>query len=637
MKNKIFKTLEHKLQWLVLLAALLGVGQGVYGYDIGANGVKFYFIDTTPWGSVNMYYWGSDWNNNQGYTQISGTKIYYYSFDHTWTNLSGFLFNKAASDWTNKGSDIYDNIKVNAWFDKASTSGATANKDMSKINGTAYLKCKINSNNGSGYVDGSNANCVATVSGKTVSSGATSTSNVSSSTGSGKQSVSISPAYGSTVEYTGTNGTGYTYMGSSSTESTSLPADKQTSKRSVTSNEYNGGSITYYAYFKLNQYSVSAYIGNVSGGSITLDGSSSTLSKTVNHNTSVTFAATPNSGYKFVGWNTAPNGGGTTKSTNASYTVSITEDTILYAIFEVYVAPSNLYIKGPIVGTSNNCWPYNSTPFSKDGNVFTKTITASKYSCSYDSGDAAGEFILSTVYNDDTAGKLNGNVDFAKDGGDAANWDYSTRSDATENFKYNKSFDAGDQLIITVTFITTDGSYKMKIESACTTPGDKSITISSGSVCSGNSVSITVVSPDNGYTYKVYDSDSELAGSGVAGATDLVISITPTESTTYTVKALEKAGCAETPMTDEENVVVIASPTFSPSTNITKFLPVTISGNASSTWTISPTGTTAWLSASSGSSTVFKAPAGSYQVTDTQTNCSTATITVAADPAETCP
>lgn len=635
MKNKIFKTLEHKLQWLVLLVALLGISQGVWGDNqkLIPSGNKIYFVDDDSWGACQMYYWYNGGNNTVDYTKINNTLIYYKNFDSDWW-IEGYKFRNNSDRGKQSSNNITSAISSNVYYVGSSISAQT---DMTKLNGTAKFYVRVSTDGGSTYAEVANANCVATISGYNLGSGNTSTTAVNGSTSGSTREAKIYPAYGSTISYTGTGSNGYVYMGCSSSNSSSLPASPTTGTKTVKADKIGQDCTTYYAYFKLNQYSVSASIGNVSGGSITLDGSSSTLSKNVNHNTSVTFAATPNSGYKFVGWNTAPDGGGTTKSTNASYTVSITENTSLYAIFEAYVAPSNLYIKGPIVGTSNDCWPYVSTPFSKDGNVFTKTITASKYSCSYESGDAAGEFILSTVYDDDTAGKLNGNVDFAKDGGDAANWDYSTRSDATENFKYNKSFDAGDQLTITVTFITTDGSYKMKIESACTTPEDKSITISSGSVCSGNSVSITVVSPDNGYTYKVYDSDSKLAGSGVAGATDLVISVTPTESTTYTVKALENAGCAETPMTDEEDVVVIASPTFSPSTNITKFLPVTISGNASSIWTISPTGTTAWLSASSGSSTVFKAPAGSYQVTDTQTNCSTATITVAADPAETCP
>ncbi len=540
MKDMIFKTLEHKLQWLVLLVALLGVSQSVWGWTI-ERGKKIYYIDIDNWGSAYIYYWGSS-SGDLTCTKISGTKIFYYTRNSNLDNLGGFKFRASTSNW-DKQSDgnIECSVSQNVWFDKKSTvsSGSipTANTTMSKINGTAYLKCKINSNNGSGYVDGSNANCVATVSGKTVSSGATSTSNVSSSTGSGKQSVSISPAYGSTVEYTGTNGTGYTYMGSSSTGSTSLPADKQTSKRSVASNEYNGGSITYYAYFKLNQYSVSAAIGNVSGGSITLDGSSSTLSKTVNHNTSVTFAATPNSGYKFVGWNTAPNGGGTTKSTNASYTVSITENTSLYAIFEAYVAPSNLYIKGPIIGTSNNCWPYDGTPFSKDGNVFTKTITASKYSCSYGSGDAAGEFILSTVYNDDTAGKLNGNVDFAKDGGDAAHWDYSTRSDATENFKYNQSFNAGDQLMITVTYLPSDNSYKMKIGPYCT-PSLSGVSEANNFepivISSDIDVTWVVTPPGGGSGYIVSSEDTSITYKGTVGSNN-------TSGSDFTFTATSKA------------------------------------------------------------------------------------------------
>ena len=50
-----------------------------------------------------------------------------------------------------------------------------------------------------------------------------------------------------------------------------------------------------------------------------------------NHGTSVTFKATPNTGHEFVRWE---NGSGTTLSTNATYSFTLTEDCAVYAVFK---------------------------------------------------------------------------------------------------------------------------------------------------------------------------------------------------------------------------------------------------------------------------------------------------------------
>ena len=65
MKHKLQTLLKHKLQWLLLLAALLGVSQGVWGYTV-------YFDNTnTNWSNVYIYFYDSNyWDQNNG----SGSK-----------------------------------------------------------------------------------------------------------------------------------------------------------------------------------------------------------------------------------------------------------------------------------------------------------------------------------------------------------------------------------------------------------------------------------------------------------------------------------------------------------------------------------------------------------------------------------
>ncbi len=69
MKNKIFNTLGHKLQWLVLLVALLGLSQGVWAYNYPAN-TDVYVKSSTYYSTVKLYAWyndGSDHNVSEAY------------------------------------------------------------------------------------------------------------------------------------------------------------------------------------------------------------------------------------------------------------------------------------------------------------------------------------------------------------------------------------------------------------------------------------------------------------------------------------------------------------------------------------------------------------------------------------------
>ena len=309
-----------------------------------------------------------------------------------------------------------------------------------------------------------------------------------------------------------------------------------------------------------------------------------------------------------------------------------------------YTKPANIYIKGLIIHSGNGCpdpWPTDNTAFSKnaDGTVFTKTITARKPNCSYNNVNSDAEFVL--MSSTDEADKLNVKGTFNPDGQNS-NWIRSKRSgdhDESYNFKYSAEYNAGDQLTITVTFMS-DGTFKMKASPACDTEVQKkNISIASSAICSGSSVNVTVASSQSGVTYTVYDAANNEVGTGTGTGGDLNISVSPSASTTFTVKGSQGAACESTTMNNTVDVTVWNAPKYSPTSNITAYLPITITGTAGSSWSItspSPAGN-AWLSNTSGLTTVFKAPAGTYTVQDSNTSCATnsVTITVAAD-SETC-
>lgn len=338
MKHKLQTLLKHKLQWLLLLAALLGVSQGVWGNSkLIPSGNTIYFVDNDSWGACQMYYWYDDGNNYVSFTKITNTLIYYHDFDSDWW-INGYKFRNNTS-WSKQSSgDITGSISSDVYYAGTST---TANTDMTKLNGTAKFISKISTNGGTSYSKTANANCKAKISGKNLGGGNTSTTSVSNETGSSSEAT-IYPAYGSTVEYTGSASNGYTYMGCSTSNSSTLPAGASTSKQTVTSKALGTDLTTYYAYFKLNQYTATATVGNVAGGTVQVTGgssSSTSSSATQNHGTSVTFSATASSGYDFVCWNTNADGSGTVKSTSTSYNITLTSATTLYAIFAASCTP----------------------------------------------------------------------------------------------------------------------------------------------------------------------------------------------------------------------------------------------------------------------------------------------------------
>ena len=285
MKNNILKSI------FISLILLVGTTHA-WAWDIGGNGVVFYYANTESWAGINMYYWGwdgQDWNANQSFQRITNTNIYYYKFDHLWTGLSGLKFNQSANDWGKQSSgNITEDLKSSRYWKGDETSSSTA---LANLNGAAEVITKIST--GSNYTEQANTACVATVSGYNLGTNATSVSTVSAKTGSAS-SASINAAYGSTITYTSNTPTGYTFKGFSTSNSTSLPSNVATSK-SVTADKVGGTANTiYYAYYLVTQYTIT-YDLNGGGGTMT--------PTTYNIETATFSLPEPTrNGYKFDGW-----------------------------------------------------------------------------------------------------------------------------------------------------------------------------------------------------------------------------------------------------------------------------------------------------------------------------------------------
>ncbi|MDY6427194.1 MAG: hypothetical protein SPK61_04175 [Bacteroidales bacterium] len=92
MKHKLQTLLKHKLQWLLLLAALLGVSQGVWGATYPAN-TPVYVRSTTNYSAVAIHVWGgtasTSWpGQKMNYMGKSGSYYYWtYTFTGTFTNM----------------------------------------------------------------------------------------------------------------------------------------------------------------------------------------------------------------------------------------------------------------------------------------------------------------------------------------------------------------------------------------------------------------------------------------------------------------------------------------------------------------------------------------------------------------------
>ena len=293
MKTNLLKSI------FISLILVMGVSNA-WAYNYGGTNVYYYFANTGNWPTPDLYIWNGDWNTHFTLTQIANTKVYYHKWTSAYNNNAGILFRGEVGWSKGQTGDIYANYTSHTSWVHNSTTGKT---DLSNINRSAQVAVKLST--GGNYTQTANANCVAKVSGYTVEKGNASATAKNASTSSSSATASISAAYGSTITYTATAGTGYTFKGFSTSNSTSLPSSPAASGKTATASAYgSSNNSTYYAYFKANQYTVKF---DANGGT----GSMSDQSHTYSVSQALTANAFTRTGYTFEGWNTKADGTGT--------------------------------------------------------------------------------------------------------------------------------------------------------------------------------------------------------------------------------------------------------------------------------------------------------------------------------------
>ena len=98
MKHKLQTLLKHKLQWLALLVALLGVSQGVWA-------TIYFDTSETGWSSVNLVQGHGSYSCfNTGMTKVNGTYLYKKDSPSWWSDETQFAFSNTS--WGCEGNSI---------------------------------------------------------------------------------------------------------------------------------------------------------------------------------------------------------------------------------------------------------------------------------------------------------------------------------------------------------------------------------------------------------------------------------------------------------------------------------------------------------------------------------------------------
>lgn len=331
--------------------------------------------------------------------------------------------------------------------------------------------------------------------------------------------------------------------------------------------------------------------------------------------------------FKREGVYTATAKGGCTNTTDVQgYSANITVE-----------PPLTIYLAGTLVSSAGDQFADNSFPMTRTSGsyVYTRrfdavlgsaeTYTNRKFTLRESSSSSQSDYIIPKYAK----------VNYTN---------ISTIGYNNDLYTTGITYSAGDKLEVRAEYKGYNSSenkpeWDISIGLVCDDPVAKTISISDASICSGSDVQVIVNSSQSEYIYIVYDSNNTQVGTATGDGSNKSITVTrPTASTTYTVKAKQAASCTPTAMSNTVSVTVNDRPTFSPSTGITQYLPVTVTSNAATpSWSIaskSPDVDAAWISSTTGTSTVLKAPTGTYTVSDG--TCATETITVSND-SETCP
>ena len=597
MKHKLQTLLKHKLQWLLLLAALLGVSQGLWagGDATGSIGVYMNVNNTSTWYTVYKQNWGMscsgyDFDNK---TSISGVDL------GTVTTLK--LGGLGVIGWTDSGND-WVAARV-AWkIDSGSTTNYNVGNYGSPSSGKANVQCTSGNNRVTAvksevnlisgvsagshtltftpyqqmqWKDGgnsgtynsytrSNVSCTFTVPGWTTTSGskAFGSVNVGSNTSS---TVSLGTHYGSvstaTSTVTGTNASDFEVTSVSATSVTIKFTPSASGSRTATVTITDNYSKTYTLTVSgtgtsscttptANDIAISApastttlYLGTGSKPSVT-----QTVTATCSKGN--TYLWTSNrTGYSYSGaW-----GSGTTtnvaftSSGNKSTTATFYHEGVYTATFKAGCGNTTDASKNAPTITVKPGYMYfggtlfdNSWSFLDSRRVAINTST-NEFVYEWTAAYTSGEF-LASVGN--TCGSLETSAYTISNYAEITTNGVTKASGGNHNFSPNiGTINVGDRLKLTVTYTGVNSSgvpkYTVKLEKVCSNPTAQTVS-GTAAICSGSSTNVTVASSQSGYTYKLYKGGSATATTktGTGSALNFPVS----EAGTYTVHAYYTSG-----------------------------------------------------------------------------------------------
>lgn len=233
--------------------------------------------------------------------------------------------------------------------------------------------------------------------------------------------------YGTELEITTTPDQNHKFVGWYTDESC---ATKLTDNSTFTVTVDENAKEKYYAKFEYKQKTISVALGtDVTGGSVNINGTAGTTSITANYGDTVNLVATTNDlTYEFTGWYDNAECSGTPVSTNATYSITVGDDTsaIYYAKFEekktitVHIKNypsnwSNVYAY-MWVGSKDNKWP---------GTIMKKNTATNEYELEIKLSDNYNKIIFNKGDNNDAS--QSPNLSIPPVGSKEICYDYSTR------------------------------------------------------------------------------------------------------------------------------------------------------------------------------------------------------------------
>lgn len=638
MKITHLTTLKHKLQWLLLLAALLGVSQGVWA-DYFPNSTIY--VSSEHSDAYKIHLWRSSDSSNPCHT--------WWSDDELMTSL-GSIENRNYFSFT-ESSCNFDMMKVyhNSW------SGGTGDKSVPSDGRNRYdiqlakwgyyypnaevpniiLKAiledgKIAFYMGTtwsawdGYLKYNNATDIELPCNASFTKGGTTVRYSPVVIASKRYYISNSSGW-SGDEMNGNAVAGYAYI-------------------ATTSNDVCGGGTDHHVCDLSAPTYSDAYFGSTSG----------TTSITVSAGETVTFTSQCNSTTSAIGTNLRydyylKNGSGDytrleTVDVNSTSAIQTTHSTSGMSAGTYYIYPL-------LVDKNNSAVAIRPS----SGNVLTLTILSS---CTAPTSVTASA--TNTCLTRDGSDVTTG-LSVTKSGGDG---DISYTWSIPTNPGEGAGVDPASGTSTTATFTKT-GTYTFLVTASCSgTDRTSEVTVNvyaaatqyavtssaDAAVCPGTSVTITLANTQSGYTYELYKDGVAVPNSQQArNATGSITwTVNPTETSRYTVQAWKtecdnyKKGMSNSVDVEVKGDMAISAEKTS---GITPYEPVSIAVTGTSvtdiSWSKSSDDVVLYsqstkFPSSTANPVTFKAPEGEYSVTVTATDdgCSktrTVSITVGSD------